>query len=146
MGLLAFLSRRLSRLRSVPLLPHLLDAWLRAWTALLFPARGRAMEALEARVEAWDGVTAGAHRFGGREWRIGEREIGHLHGNGVLDVPLSLEAARRRIAAGEAREHHTHPGTGWVSLPVRGPQDRETALALLRESATGRLPDRRPPG
>ncbi|MFM7323222.1 MAG: luciferase family protein, partial [Armatimonadota bacterium] len=140
---LAFLSRHLRLLRAVPVLPHLLDAWLRAWTQLLHPARGAAIDALEAEVESWSTVTGHPHRFGGREWRMGKREIGHLHGNGVLDVPLPPEQAQRWIASGAAWEHHTLPGTGWVSLPVRGSADLESAIALIREAAGQRRSRRR---
>ena len=37
---------------------------------------------------SWPGVTSGSHRFGGIEFRIGGREMGHLHGDTLADIPL----------------------------------------------------------
>jgi hypothetical protein len=37
-------------------------------------------------VGSWPGVTVGEHRFGGTKWRIGPREIGHVHAWGMLDI------------------------------------------------------------
>lgn len=37
-------------------------------------------------VKSWPGVTVGEHRFGGTEWRVGPREIGHVHAWGMLDI------------------------------------------------------------
>jgi hypothetical protein len=34
-------------------------------------------------------VTVAPHRFGGVEFRVGRRELGHLHGNRLADL-LSL--------------------------------------------------------
>src|SRR4029077_9807160 len=31
-------------------------------------------------VASWPGVTVAPHRFGGVEFRVGRRELGHLHG------------------------------------------------------------------
>ena len=134
MRLLGFLARYFGFLRGVPLLPNAFDLLLWTWTTLFSPDRRRAMEALWCEVEGWDAVTGHAHRFGGREWRVGGREIGHLHGNGVLDVRLTRNVARERIAAGAACEHHVFPGTGWTSLPISGMADLDKAEALLRRA------------
>ncbi len=45
-------------------------------------------EAIERELLSWPDVTVGQHRFGGREFRIGKREIGHLHGSSVADLPF----------------------------------------------------------
>jgi hypothetical protein len=130
---LGFLSARLRFLRDVPPLPHLLDAFLWLHSFLFRRERFRAMEALFEELRAWPGVTWHLHRFGGIEWRVGATEIGHLHGNGVLDVLLpDREIAEREIGAGRAREHHTHPRTAWISFPIRSSVDRFTATELLR--------------
>ena len=43
---------------------------------------------IEREVASWDGVTTHAHRFGGIEFRLGRREIGHLHGERWADLPF----------------------------------------------------------
>jgi Family of unknown function (DUF5519) len=48
-----------------------------------------AIEAVRAAVASWDGVTTHDHRFGGIEFRVGRRELGHLHG--TKQQPRSIE-------------------------------------------------------
>ena len=47
-------------------------------------------QAIVREVSAWPGVTTGPHRFGGIEFRLGRRELGHLHGNRLADLPFPL--------------------------------------------------------
>jgi hypothetical protein len=42
-------------------------------------------EAIERELLSWPDVTAGRHRFGGRAFRVGKIEIGHLHGGHVAE-------------------------------------------------------------
>jgi hypothetical protein len=39
-------------------------------------------------VMSWPGVTAHDHQFGGVEFRLSNRQLGHLHGNRIADIPL----------------------------------------------------------
>ena len=48
---------------------------------------GAAQEIL-ATVSEWPDVEAHPHRFGGTEYRIGKREIGHIHGGALVDIPF----------------------------------------------------------
>ena len=135
MRLLGLLSARLRFLRDVPPLPHLLDAFFWLHSFLFRREAFTAMEALFEELRTWPGVTWRLHRFGGIEWRRGTVELGHLHGNGVLDVLLpSREAAERAIRAGRASEHHTHPRTAWVSVPIRSDAEIEQARGLMWEA------------
>jgi hypothetical protein len=45
-------------------------------------------------VASWPEVDIGPHRFGGVEFRLGRRELGHLHGNRIADLPFSAAGAR----------------------------------------------------
>ena len=36
---------------------------------------------LDEEVSAWPGVSVHPHRFGGREFKFGKAEIGHVHGD-----------------------------------------------------------------
>ena len=136
--MLAWLARHLPFLRAAPGLPALLDALLLGWTALRRPARLAAMHRVEAAVLAWPDTATRAHRFGGAEFTLhtarGRREIGHLHGHGLLDVPFPRAVRDALVASGAARPHHIFPRSGWVSYFVRSPGDVPGALALLRRS------------
>jgi predicted DNA-binding protein (MmcQ/YjbR family) len=82
----------------------------------------------------WDGMEAHPHRFGGTEFRIGRREIGHIHGDALVDIPFPKKVRDEIIAAGEAEPHHILPETGWVSFYLRKEGDIERAIALLKRS------------
>lgn len=85
-------------------------------------------------VIAWDGVTAQPHRFGGVEYVIGRREIGHIHGDYLVDIPFPKKVRDEIVAAGRAQPHHILPETGWVSFYIRHEEDVEKAITLLREN------------
>lgn len=85
-------------------------------------------------VTSWPGVTAQPHRFGGVEYGIGKREIGHIHGDQLVDIPFPRKVRDEIVAAGRAQPHHILPESGWVSFYLRQETDVEQAIALLRES------------
>jgi len=89
---------------------------------------------ITAAVSAWEGVTAHPHRFGGTEYRLERREIGHVHGDGLVDIPFPTKVRNEIVAAGEAQPHHILLDSGWVSFYMREPGDVERAIALLRRS------------
>jgi len=82
----------------------------------------------------WDGMEAHPHRFGGTEFRIGRREIGHIHGDALVDIPFPKKVRDEIVAAGEAEPHHVLPDSGWVSFYLREEGDIERAIALLKRS------------
>jgi hypothetical protein len=67
----------------------------------------------------WDGIGAHPHRFGGTEFQIGRREIGHTHGDILVDIPFPKKVRDEIVAAGEAEPHHILPEAGWVSYYLR---------------------------
>jgi hypothetical protein len=85
-------------------------------------------------VTSWPGVTSQPHRFGGVEYRIGRREIGHIHGDQLLDIPFPKKVRDGIVVAGRAQPHHVLPESGWVSFYLRQESDVEQAITLLRES------------
>jgi hypothetical protein len=94
-----------------------------------------AQEAITQMVMAWPGITAHPHRFGGTEYRLGERrEIGHIHGDELVDIPFPAKIRDALVAAGRAELHHVFPKMGAVSFWLREPADVQRAIALLRES------------
>ena len=86
-------------------------------------------------VGRWPRVTSHPHLYGGVEFRVGRRGIGHLHGlegrECVADLPFPVAEHDALIAEGRAREHRAVPGTGWVSAPVRTLGDVEGAITLF---------------
>ena len=93
-----------------------------------------AQQLITEAVTSWEGVTVQSHRFGGVEYLIGRREIGHIHGDHLVDLPFPKKVRDRIVEAGRAQPHHILPETGWVSFYIRQEDDVEKAIALLRES------------
>jgi hypothetical protein len=87
---------------------------------------------IEAEVSSWPGVTAATHRFGGVEFRVGRRELGHVHGDRLADLPFPVAIRRELVAAGRAEPHHILPQSGWVSVRIRRDADADTVIELFR--------------
>ena len=89
---------------------------------------------LEAEVSVWPNISVHPHRFGGREFRFQDAEVGHVHLGGVVDIPFPRSMRDALLAEGLAEEHPWVPNSGWVSFRIRGGQDLNHALWLLRLS------------
>ncbi|HYS21630.1 MAG TPA: luciferase family protein [Gemmatimonadales bacterium] len=92
----------------------------------------RAGELIGESVASWPGVTAVAHRFGGTEYRYGKKEMGHVHGDRLADLPLPRRLHDELIAQGRVQPHHVLPESGWVSVWIDGPQDADSVIELFR--------------
>jgi hypothetical protein len=91
------------------------------------------MKSLVEQVSSWPGVTCHEHRFGGMEFRVGAREVGHVHWFGIVDIPFTVKIKDALIRAGRAEQHHWVPDSGWTTVRVKE-HGRDNALALLRLS------------
>ncbi len=85
-------------------------------------------------VTSWAGVSAQPHRFGGTEYLLGTREIGHIHGDTLVDIPFPSKVRAELVAAGQAEPHHILPDSGWISFYLRAPEDVARAIALFERS------------
>lgn len=83
-------------------------------------------------VGAWEGVTQAPHRFGGVELRYGRRELGHVHGDALVDLPFQRRLRDMLVETGRAEPHHVLPDSGWVSFRLRDPEDAAEAIELFR--------------
>jgi hypothetical protein len=84
-------------------------------------------------VKGWPGVTSRLHRFGGTEFRIGAREIGHVHWFGIVDIPFTIKIRDALIGTGRAEHHHWVPDSGWTTVRLKE-HGTENATQLLRLS------------
>ena len=133
--MLTWAARHLGFLKVIPGLPHLFNLFLLAYTGLRYPKRFQCLQTIERTLLRWPGVTTRLHKFGGDEFTVetlrGCREIGHLHGNGLLDIPFTKELHDEAIAANTAKPHHIFPKSHWVSFHVETHASMENALNLL---------------
>jgi hypothetical protein len=93
-----------------------------------------AQRTITEALASWEGVSTAPHRFGGVEYRLGTRELGHIHGNHLVDIPFPRKVRDEIVSAGLAEPHHILPETGWISFYLREAGDEQKAIALLERS------------
>jgi hypothetical protein len=92
-------------------------------------------EQIRSQVLSWPGVTEADHRFGGVEFVLGKRELGHLHvGLDLADLPFPVKLRDELVKEGRAKPHHIFPNTGWVSYPIHDDSAVPGAIELFRMS------------
>ncbi len=105
-----------------------------------------AQDAITQTLLSWEGVTTAPHRFGGLEYRLGTRELGHIHGDHLVDIPFPKKVRDEIVTAGFAEPHHILPETGWVSFYLQEDGDVQKAIELLRRSYEIAVKQKQPRG
>ena len=91
-------------------------------------------EAVRRELLAHPDVTEGSHRFGGIVFRVGNQEIGHLHGERVADLPFPPHVRDELISSGRASADQHGSDSAFVSRSVEGPEDVADVVELFRLS------------
>jgi luciferase-like monooxygenase len=91
-------------------------------------------KAFEDVVSTWSPISVHPHRFGGREFLFGDAEVGHVHTNGIVDIPFTRPVHDLLLAEGLAEQHRWVPNSGWITFRIRSEQDITHALWLMRLS------------
>ena len=86
---------------------------------------------LDREVLAWPGVSTEPGRFRSTVYKLGRRELGHVHDNGVADFPFPRAIRDELLAAGRVEPHHVGV-PGYVSYRIRRTEDVGAAVALFR--------------
>lgn len=113
---------------------HLMRHTVDRFTASKETYRMSTHETIRTEVLSWPGVTEAPHRFGGIEFRLGKRELGHLHGDYLADLPFPVRIREGLVREGKAMPHHILPQSGWVSYPIRDETAIPGAIDLFRLS------------
>ncbi len=96
------------------------------------------MEDIAARVTteilSWPGVSQHEHRFGGAEFRLGNRELGHIHLEGWADFPFTARIREMLVETGRVTPHKFGV-TGWVSRDLDDPDEVVELFRLSYERA-----------
>jgi hypothetical protein len=94
----------------------------------------KCLSLLEDEISSWRNVSVYPHSRGGKEFKFGKAEIGHLHGNGTLDIPFPRAVRDALVEEGQAEEHRWVPDSGWATFRVRNESDIPHAVELMRIS------------
>ena len=92
-----------------------------------------ASERITAEVTSWPGVTAGHGERGEFGFRVGRREIGHLHDDRVLHIGFPKAVWHELHDTGRIDYHPVFPGKpGFGSRALASDEDVQDAIALIR--------------
>ena len=84
-------------------------------------------------VTSWPGVEAGPGRRGEFAFRLGRRELGHLHGDHAAHFSFPEPVWRRLAAEGRIVDHPVFPGrVGPAARRIEDDDDVRDVIALLR--------------
>jgi hypothetical protein len=129
-----FVVTYLGKLKYIPLFAHFFDAFLKIVTVLSNRKVLDYVDAVEKEVSSWPNVSVQLHKFGGVQFNVDNREIGHIHGNGTLDLLLNRKSKSELLIAGRVKDHHTFKDSGWVTFAIRTHVDVASAISLLKFS------------
>ena len=91
------------------------------------------LESIQKEILSWSFVTAEVHEFGGIEFRLDKREMGHIHGERLVDLPFPMTIRNELVSSGRVSPHHVLPQSGWVSYWINnGEKDVPEVLELFR--------------
>jgi Family of unknown function (DUF5519) len=92
-----------------------------------------ASERITEEVTSWPGVTAGPGRRGEFAFRLGARELGHLHGDRAAHFSFPKDVWAELSASGRIVEHPVFPGKqGPAARRIDGETDVRDVIALMR--------------
>jgi hypothetical protein len=91
------------------------------------------MTRIEQEVTAWPGVSAGHGRRGEYSFKVGAREIGHLHGTRVAHFGFPKDVWQELFDAGRIDYHPVFPGQpGFGARAIYSEEDEDEVIALMR--------------
>jgi Family of unknown function (DUF5519) len=129
-----FVVNYLGALKHIPLFAQFFDAFLKIVTALFNRRILDYVDAIEMEASSWPNVSVQLHKFGGIQFNFENKEIGHIHGNGILDLLLNQKTKSDLLIEGSIKGHHTFKNSGWITFPIRTPNDTAFAIHLLKSS------------
>ena len=92
-----------------------------------------ASERITDEVTAWPGVEAGPGRRGEFAFRVGRREIGHLHGDHSAHFSFPKAIWAELFQAGRVVHHPVFPGKeGPAARRMENDDDVRDVIALMR--------------
>ena len=87
---------------------------------------------IRQEVERWPDVTVELLGADFLEFKLGHRELGHLHGSRLADLPFPIKIREELVREGKASLHYIHPESGWVSFWIRSEEDIAAVVRLFR--------------
>src|SRR5215831_11230115 len=90
------------------------------------------LDSIKKEILSWPDVLSEPHRFGGLEFRVNKREMGHIHRDKLADLPFPMETRNKLVNSGRVSPHHVLPESGWVSYRIKGEKDIPAVIDLFK--------------
>lgn len=87
---------------------------------------------VSSEVMSWPGVTSQPHRFGGVEFDVNKRQMGHMHSGRFADLPFPMSVRNELVKSGTALPHHVLPHSGWVTFLINDKKDVDSLIKMFR--------------
>jgi MFS family permease len=110
--------------------------------------RGTIVDRIKHEIMSWPNVTSQPQSFGGVDFRVGGKEMGHLHGENLVDLPLRpndflansyTENKLDRVlkqwdekAQESVPPHDAYPESKWTNYWIKDEEDVPRVVALFR--------------
>lgn len=128
----SFVVKRLGFLKDIPLLAIFYDSLLKLWYFITKPQLLNWIDDIELNFLALKSTSVSLHKYGGSQFNFLDKEIAHLHSNGLLDILLSREIKSELKLQGRITDHHVFKNSGWISFYINSEDDLTYAKELLK--------------
>jgi Family of unknown function (DUF5519) len=92
-----------------------------------------ASQQITEEVTSWPGVVAGPGRRGEFAFRVGRREVGHLHGDHAAHFSFGKEVGTALREQGRVVDHPVFPGkNAMAARRIDGEDDIRDVIELMR--------------
>ena len=129
-----FIVKYFGFLKHVPFFPHLFEAWLKIFVLISNKKILDYVDEVENEVLSWKNTSIHIHKFGGIQFNLNKKELGHIHGNGLLDILFSKMTKSQLLKEGKVGDHHTFKNSGWTTFKIKTEEDKKSAIELLKQA------------
>jgi hypothetical protein len=129
-----FIVKYFGLLKHIPVFPHVFDGYLKIQTLFFNKKILDYIDDIENEVLSWKNTSIQLHKFGGVQFNLNKKELGHIHGNGILDILFNRKIKSQLIQEGKVEPHHVFKDSGWITFRIQTEQDKKIAIELLRYS------------
>jgi len=130
----SFVVKRLGFLKHIPFLAIFYDSLIKLWILFTNPQMLNWIDAIEDEVLQLQGTDIQLHKYGGTQFNYCDKELAHLHSNGLLDILFSQQLKKELLIQGRIQNHHVFMNSGWISFYIKNESDVAYAIELLRRA------------
>jgi hypothetical protein len=117
----AWMSKNFPRLKDNQTLTSIFDIFLVANSFIFHNSIYKDSIKFINTLKNYESVKTQKHKFGGIQFNLGEKEICHIHGNGIIDI-LCPEVIQKKylVENGYCNLHHVQPKSKWTTFYLDG--------------------------